>query len=87
MRFYNGKHRYFCGIDLHARSMYVCVLDPEGQVLLHRDLPTDPDVFLKAIAPFRENLAVAVECISPGTGSPTCVPEKVSTSFSVMRCT
>jgi len=63
MRFYNGSHTYFCGIDLHARNMYTCVLDQEGRVLLHRDLPTDPDVFLKAIAPFRENLAVAVECI------------------------
>ena len=43
--------------------MYTCVLDQEGKVLLHRDLPTDPDVFLKTIAPFRENLAVAVECM------------------------
>jgi len=43
--------------------MYTCVLDQEGKVLLHRDLPTVPDVFLKAIAPFRESLVVAVECI------------------------
>lgn len=63
MRFYNVTHKYYCGIDLHARNMYTCVLDQEGNTLLHRDLPTDPDVFLKAIAPFRENLAVAVECI------------------------
>ena len=27
MRFYTKQHRYYCGIDLHARSMYVCVLD------------------------------------------------------------
>jgi hypothetical protein len=64
MRFYNTNHQHYCGIDLHARNMYTCVLDQEGKVLLlHRDLPTDPDVFLKAIAPFRENLAVAVECL------------------------
>jgi len=63
MRFYNVTHKYYCGIDLHARNMYTCVLDQEGKNLLHRDLPTDPDVFLKAIAPFRDNLAVAVECI------------------------
>ena len=31
MRFYTDQHRYYCGIDLHARSMYVCVLDQEGQ--------------------------------------------------------
>ena len=63
MRFYNVTHKHYCGIDLHARNMYTCVLDQEGNALLHRDLSTDPDVFLKAIAPFREELVVAVECI------------------------
>ena len=63
MRFYNTNHQHYCGIDLHARNMYTCVLDQEGKALLHRDLPTNGDVFLKAIAPFRENLVVAVECI------------------------
>ena len=53
MRFCNVTHKYYCGIDLHARNMYTCVLDQQGNILLHRDLPTDPDVFLKAIAPFR----------------------------------
>jgi len=27
MRFYTGQHRHYCGVDLHARSMYVCVLE------------------------------------------------------------
>jgi len=63
MRFYNVTHKHYCGIDLHARSMYLCVLDQEGKILLHRNLLTDPDVFLKAITPFREDLVVAVECI------------------------
>ena len=30
MRFYHGAHRYWCGIDLHARTMYVCILDAQG---------------------------------------------------------
>jgi transposase len=63
MRFYNVTHKHYCGIDLHARTMYLCVLDQEGRTLLHRNLPTDPDIFLTAIAPFREELVVAVECI------------------------
>jgi len=29
MRFYNGAHRHWCGIDLHAKTMYVCILDAE----------------------------------------------------------
>lgn len=63
MNFYNRQHRYYCGIDLHARSMYVCILDQAGEVMLHQNLPAEPDAFLKAVAPYREDVAVAVECI------------------------
>ncbi len=63
MRFYTKQHRYYCGIDLHARSMYLCILDPQGKILLHRNMPCTPDLFLKAIAPYREDMAVGVECI------------------------
>src|SRR5215813_4761290 len=63
MRFYTKQHRYYCGIDLHARSMYVCILDPQGKILLHRNMPCAPESFLKAIAPYREDMAVGVECI------------------------
>ena len=24
MRFYTKTHKHYCGIDLHARTMYVC---------------------------------------------------------------
>ena len=34
MRFYTQTHRYYCGLDLHVRWMYLCVLDPQGWVLL-----------------------------------------------------
>jgi transposase len=63
MRFYNGQHRYWCGIDLHARTMYVCILDNEGQALVHKNLKANPEAFLDVIAPYREGLVVAVECI------------------------
>src|SRR5262245_42258081 len=63
MRFYTKQHRYYCGIDLHARSMYVCILDPQGEIVLHRNMPCAPELFIKAVAPYREGMAVAVECI------------------------
>jgi hypothetical protein len=49
MRFYNGAHQHWCGIDLHARTMYLCLLDRDGQVLVHRNLPSRPEAFLEAI--------------------------------------
>jgi len=27
MRFYNKVHAFYCGVDLHARTMYLCMLD------------------------------------------------------------
>lgn len=63
MRFYTKQHRYYCGIDLHARSMYVYVLDPQGEIPVHRNMPCAPDSFLKAIAPSR-GFALVVDAAS-----------------------
>ena len=63
MRFYTTQHPFYCGIDLHARSMYVCVLSQDGEILLHRNMKAAPEPFLKAVAPYRDGLVVAVECI------------------------
>ena len=30
MRFYNRQHRYYFGIDLHVKTMYICMLDTGG---------------------------------------------------------
>ncbi len=63
MRFYTNAHRHYCGIDLHARTMFVCVLDAEGTAVLERDIPTDPATLLRLIAPFRDDLVVGAECV------------------------
>src|SRR3989304_6272290 len=62
MRFYNGQHRHYCGIDLHAKSMYVCILDASGTVLAHRNLRSEPKAFLDLVPPSRDALVVAAEC-------------------------
>jgi transposase len=64
MRFYTGQHRYYCGIDLHARTMYLCILEHEtGKILLHRNLRCEPELFLRTIEPYHDGLVVGVECI------------------------
>jgi transposase len=63
MNFYTKQHRYYCGIDLHTRFMYLCVLDHAGEPVLHQNLPAEPEPFLRAIAPYREDVVVGVECI------------------------
>src|SRR5919205_131359 len=63
MRFYPQQHQFYCGIDLHARTMYLCILNWDGEILVHRNMPAGPEPFLKAIAPYREDVVVCVECI------------------------
>ncbi len=63
MRFYTKQHLYYCGIDLHARSMYACIMDQEGEIVAHHNMKAQPESFLKVIAPYRKDIVVAVECI------------------------
>ncbi len=51
MKFYTTQHQYYCGIDLHTRSLYACILDQAGEIMVHRNLPADPDALLALIAP------------------------------------
>ena len=63
MRFYTQQHRFYCGIDLHARTMYVCIVDQAGNKLVHQNAAANPKAFLKVIAPYRDDIAVCVECM------------------------
>lgn len=63
MRFYNGQHRYYCGVDLHTERMYLCIFDQVGNKLLHRNVPAKPHDFLSDIDSFRDDLVVGAECM------------------------
>ena len=63
MRFYNQPHAAYCGVDLHARTMYLHVLDAQGRTTFDKNLPARPDAFLDAVAPFRDGLVVGCECM------------------------
>jgi transposase len=63
MRFYNQQHRFYCGVDLHARTLSLCILDANGAIVLQKTIVAGPDAFLQAVAPFRDGLAVACECM------------------------
>jgi len=63
MRFYTSTHQYYCGIDLHTRVMYLCIIRDDGEIVLHRNMKTNPESLLKAIEPYRPDLVIGVECI------------------------
>lgn len=64
MRFYKQRHKFYCGIDLHARKMYVCILDADGKSRVHQNIDTDPQLFYDLIFPFlKYDIVVGVECM------------------------
>jgi transposase len=63
MRFYTKQHKFYCGIDLHTNKMYLCILTQEGETALHRNIRTNPETFLRAIRPYREDMVVCAECM------------------------
>ena len=56
INFYNGQHAYYCGVDLHKKTMYVYVINHDGETVFHKNIRTRPDEFLRAVAPYREDL-------------------------------
>ena len=53
MKFYTQSHHHSCGIDLHARSLYVCILNRDGTIHMHKNISASPQALLAIIAPYR----------------------------------
>lgn len=69
MNFYNNAHPYYCGIDLHARILYVCIIDLQGEIVLHQKITADKEALLTLLASYIGNIVVGVECMHVGIGS------------------
>ena len=64
MKYYTSTTEFNCGIDLHARQMYVCLMDRTGKKLVHTNiLGNDFDRFLQLVQPYRHDLTVVCECL------------------------
>ncbi len=63
MKFYNNTHPYYCGIDLHARSLYVCIIDQAGETCVHKEISANPDKLAKLLEPYLGQMVVGVECM------------------------
>ena len=86
MRFYNEQHKYYCGIDLHARKMYVCILDHKGKTKVHKNIATDPEQFFELIFPYINDVVVGVECVfcpESSSGSTTGIGSQIYVPITV----
>jgi len=72
MKFYNHQYQYYCGIDLHARKMYVCILGQKGKPMVHENIKTDPELFLNCSPPIWKTSSWVLNAYSAGTGFQIC---------------
>jgi hypothetical protein len=63
MNFYNNTHPYYCGIDLHALLLYVCIIDEHCEILVHKKIQGSPEQLLSLLQPYIGNIVVGVECM------------------------
>ncbi|WP_068547699.1 IS110 family transposase [Thalassotalea crassostreae] len=63
MKFYTNSHPFYCGIDLHSRILYVCIIDNEGKTVLHQQIKADKQQLLNLLKPYIGHVVVGVECM------------------------
>jgi hypothetical protein len=62
MRFYSQPHRFYCGIDWHARTRHLCILEDDGTVVFDKNLACSPKALRTARSPYRDGLIIGVAC-------------------------
>jgi len=63
MKYYTSTTEFNCGIDLHARQMYICLMDRTGNKLVHTNIQGNEFAyFLKRIEPYRHSLTIVCKC-------------------------
>ena len=73
MQFYTRQHKFYCGIDLHARKMFVCILDAGGNIRIHQNINTEPGPLWASSLRSGRTLWLLWSVCSPGTGSLICL--------------
>ena len=63
MRFYKNQHQFYIGIDLHARTMYICVINNIGETVFHKNMECSRDNLELVTNNFGKDIVVGVECI------------------------
>lgn len=62
MRFYKPHSKFYCGIDVHSRIIYICIIGENKKVLVHRKLKNmETDKLLAMLKPYKNNIVIACE--------------------------
>ena len=61
MEYAKIESKYYCGIDLHSRSQYICIIDEKGKKQYHKNLQNSPELLGAILQPYGAEIAVGVE--------------------------
>ena len=62
MRFYKPHTKFYCGIDVHSRIIYICIIGENKKVLVHRKLKNmETDKLSAILKPYKDNIVIACE--------------------------
>jgi len=61
MRLATLNKKYYCGIDLHAKNICVCVKTKTGKILLHQEIPSKMDALVNLLKRYLKDIAIACE--------------------------
>ena len=55
------KTKHVCGIDLHAHTMAVCIMDKNGKVLVRQSIKCEIEPLMNILKPYHKSITVGVE--------------------------
>jgi predicted NBD/HSP70 family sugar kinase len=55
------KTKYVCGIDLHAQTMAICIMDKNGKILVKKSIKCGIGFLMELLKPYHKKITVGVE--------------------------
>ena len=55
------KTKYVCGIDLHAYTMAICIMDKNGKILVKKSIKCEIGLLMNILKPYIKSITVGVE--------------------------
>lgn len=66
MRYYQCKHPFVCGVDIHSKMIYLCIIDKDKNILLHRPVKNkDTATLTNILLPYKDKIVVSAESCFP----------------------
>jgi hypothetical protein len=75
----------YVGIDLHRNRSQIAVLDRDGGELLSRRIVNDPETFLSLLGELGDEVEIALEATTAGSGSRICLRTRATSCTSRIR--